>query len=326
MSARAATLPAASGYRVYAALKNPILAKTFIARYYPTTVTGQITSQSIVPAEIKTEGDQVIFREKPQAEIFKYQKNQDLEVSQLNSASTVMTIDRSYYFNLKLDRVDEKQIPDIRQWVNDFIEDAKQKLAERTDFELQSELPHQVDCHNKGPSAGRRTGAFNLGTIGAPVTVTKDNIPDFLGRLKAVIGEQNVNTNDLYVILPQSVQVLFWANPILANAGVSGNGKSIILTNGESIPNILGFNIIFSNTTPVYTDPTTGQMTFTVLAGRKDATGFVAQLNDQEVIDKDPRSFSKYWRGLTLYGFKLLAPKETAVGYVTFQFDTTSGT
>lgn len=328
-SARPATLPAASGYRVYAALKNPILARTFIARYYPTTVTGRITSSDIVPSEIKQHGDQVIFRGKPEAEIFKYQKNQDLEVSQLNTTSMVMTIDRAYYFNLKLDRVDEKQIPDVRQWVNAFIEDATQKLAQVTDYELQVELPHQVDCHNKGPNAGVRTGAFNLGTLGAPVVVTKDNIPDVLGRLAAVIGEQNVTGgggSGLYFILPTSAKPLFWANPILANACASGMSKSIILTNGEAIPSILGFDLIFSNTTPIYTDPQTGEQTFTLLAGRKDATGFVAQLNDQEVIDKDPRSFSKYWRGLTLYGFKLLDPKAVAVLYATFQFDTAAGT
>lgn len=325
MPARAATLPAASGYRVYAALKNPILARTLIARYYPTTVTGRITSSDIVPAEIKQHGDQVVFRERPTAEIFKYQKNQDLEVSQLNTASTVMTIDRAYYFNLKLDKVDEKQIPDIRMWVNEFIEDATQKLAQVTDYELQVELPHQVDCHNKGPNAGVRTGAFNLGTVGAPVVINKDNIPDVLGRVAAVIAEQNVTGgggSGLYFILPTSAKPLFWANPILANACASGLSKSIILTNGETIPAILGFDIIFSNTTPIYTDPTTGQQTFTLLAGRKQATGFVAQLNEQQVVDQDARSFSKYWRGLTLYGFKLLQPKEVAVLYATFQFNT----
>lgn len=324
MPARAATLPAASGYRVYAALKSPILAKAFIARYYPTTVTGRISSNSIVPSEIRQHGDQVIFREKPTSEIFPYQKNQDLEVSQLNTASSIMTIDRAYYYNLKLDKVDEKQIPDVRQWVNDFIEDAREKLAQVTDLAMQTELPHQADCRNKGPNAGARTGAFNLGTIGAPVTVNKDNIPDILGRLKAVLAEQNIGEGSFYVILPSTAKVLFWANPILANACASGNSKSIILTNGESIPDILGFDIIFSNTTPIYTDPVTGEMTFTLLAGRKDATGFVMQLNDTEVIDKDPRSFSKYWRGLTLWGFKLLLPKEVAVLYATFQFDTTA--
>lgn len=324
MPARAATLPAASGYRVYAALKSPILAKAFIARYYPTTVTGRISSNSIVPSEIRQHGDQVIFREKPTAEIFPYQKNQDLEVSQLNTASSIMTIDRAYYYNLKLDKVDEKQIPDVRQWVNDFIEDAREKLAQVTDLAMQTELPHQADCRNKGPNAGARTGAFNLGTIGAPVTINKENLPDILGRLKAVLAEQNIGEGDFYVILPSTAKVLFWANPILANACASGNSKSIILTNGESIPDILGFDIIFSNTTPIYTDPVTGEMTFTLLAGRKDATGFVLQLNDTEVIDKDPRSFSKYWRGLTLWGFKLLLPKEVAVLYATFQFDTTA--
>lgn len=313
-------VPAASGYRLYSALQSPIFAKSLISRYYPSTVSGQITCQDIVPSEIKNQGDTVVFRRAPVAEIFDYQKNQDLEVSQLNTRPDIMTIDRAKYYNLKLDEIDEKQIGDIRTWVSEFRDSAVNLMAQQIDYELFTELPHQVDCHNKGPRAGARTGIWDLGTQGAPVTLNATNIHEVLGRLATVLTETNAPMKDRWIILPTAAQALFWMNPILANACASGNGKSIILSDGEMFPNILGFNIIFSNILPIYTDPVTGQQTYVILAGLGCATGFVMQLNKQEIIDKDPRSFSKYWRGLNLYGFKVLRPENLAALYATLDF------
>lgn len=316
----APTVPAASGYRVYAALKSPIFAQALIPKYYASTVTGQITSSDIVPAEIKREGDQVVFRTAPVAEVFDYQKNQDLETSQLNTSSVVMTVTRAKYYNLKLDNVDEKQIPNVRNWVSEFRDSAMKVLALRTDREILTELPHQVDCHNKGRNAGIRSGVFDLGTSGAPVTVNPNNLMEFIGRLAAVLTERQVPQSGRFLVLPSSAQPLFWANTILSNAYASGQSKSIVLTDGTMIPDLLGFKIIFSNNTPIYTDPVTGAQTYTILAGLKTATGYVMQLTKQEVITQDPRSFSSYWRGLTLYDFKVIKPEDLAVGYVTFNY------
>lgn len=318
----APTVSAASGYRVYAALKSPIFAQSLIPRYYASTVTGRLTSSDIVPAEIKREGDQVVFRVAPVAEIFDYQKNQDLEVSQLNTSPVVMTIRRAKYYNLKLDNVDEKQIPNVRTWVSEFRDSAMKKLALSTDREILTELPHQVDCHNKGRHAGIRTGAFDLGTSGAPVTVSPDNLMEVIGRIAAVLTERNVPQAGRFIVFPASAQPLFWANTVLSNAYASGQSKSIILTDGTMVPDLLGFNVIFSNNTPIYTDPTTGAQTFTILAGLKTATGYVMQLTKQEIINQDPRSFSTYWRGLTLYDFKVLKPEDLAVAYVTLSYTT----
>lgn len=321
MAAKTATLlPAASGYRLYSALESPIFAKSLVSRYYPTTISGRITCNDILPTEIKSCGNQVVFRRAPVAEIFRYQQNQDLEVSQLNTRPDIMTVDRSFYYNLKLDEITEQQTCDIRTWVSEFRDSAVQVMAQQVDYELMTEIPAQVDCHNKGIRAGIRTGQWNLGTSGAPVSVNATNLPEVLGRLAVVLNEQNAPTKDRWIILPVSAQPLFWMNPILASACMSGNGKSIILTDGEMFPNVLGFNIIFSNIMPIYTDPVTGEQTFVILAGTGCATGFVMQLNKQEIIDKDPRSFSKYWRGLNLYGHKVLRPENLAVLYATFDF------
>ena len=54
-----------------------------------------------------------------------------------------------------------------------------------------------------------------------------------------------------------------------------------------------------------------------MVAGRKDAIAFVTQLNKNRVVDNDPRSFSTYWQGLQVYGFKTIRPEALVVLYAT---------
>lgn len=312
------TLSAASGYRSYNALKTPIFARALISRFYCESIAGNITSRDVVPSELRQCGDQVIFRKAPVAELFDYTKNQDLEVSSLNTEPVIMTVNRAKYWNLKLDQVDEKQICNIQEWIREFNKSASQQLAQEIDREILTQLPLQADCFNKGRRAGKKSGAFDLGALGAPVTITQDNIVTYLTFLSAVLDEQCVPQSGRFVVFPVSAKAVFYNNPTLANACASGMGKSIVL--GGTIPDIMGFQIYFANNMPIYTDAAAGNaQTYTVVAGFKQATGFVTQLSKSEVIDKDPRSFSKYWRGLQVYDFMVMRPEMLAVLYATFQ-------
>lgn len=314
-------LPASSGYRLYAALKNPLFAQRLITRYYPTTISGNITTSDVIDPRIKQQGDTVIFRRTPVAELFEYQKNQDLEVSQLNTEPDQMVIDRAFYFNVKLDRVDEKQIPDVRNWVSEFIDDALEKQAQKIDSILFREMPWQVHCQNKGAHAGATDGSINLGTAGSPVSLTKANILEFIQMMAVVLDQANVPANGRFLVLPTYARLLLAGNEVLSNACASGLSKSAQLMAGSQWPNeIGGFRLYFSNVMPRYYDQVAAKQTYIILAGLKDATGFVTQLSDQEVIDKDPRSFSKYWRGLNLWGFKVMRPEALAAAYVTIDY------
>lgn len=314
-------LPASSGYRLYAALKNPLFAQRLITRYYPKTISGNITTSDVIDNRIKNQGDTVIFRRTPRAEIFEYQRNQDLEVSQLNTEPDQMVIDRAFYFNVKLDRVDEKQIPDVNDWIKGFIDDALEKQAQRIDSTLFRELPWQVDCHNKGAHAGAVDGQVNLGTAGSPVALTKENILEFIQQMAVVLDQANVPTDGRYLILPTYARLLLAGNEILSHASYSGQSKSLHLMAGSQWPTeIGGFRIYFSNVMPRYYDEAASKHTYVILAGLKNATGLITQLSQQDVIDQDPRSFSKYWRGLNVWGFKTLRPEAMAAAYVNIDY------
>lgn len=318
LKGRGPVLPAASGYPQYfGALTSPVFAKGFTETFYPKTISGNITTQNIKGVNVRDVGDEIIFRTEPEAEIFKYTKNQDLEHSHLESKTYSMTIGKARYFNLKLDEVDEALIPNIKEFLMAFQNSAQRKLAQLLDYELLSTIPLEAHACNKGRNAGVRSHGYDLGAAGAPVKLTAQNIAIYLGYLRSTLLEQNVDPSSMYVVLPTEAQVLFYSNPILMNACASGQGKSILFM--EKIPNLMGMDIYFSNMMPQYSD-TTGVTAYTIIAGKKEATGFIQKLTKTDII-KDTRSFGKMWRGLNIYDFKVLTPEAVTVLYASINID-----
>ena len=196
-------LAAASGYpQLVSALTKPVYAAGFLKRFNRMTVSGLITSQDIVPKEIRTKGDEVVFRRAPEAEVFEYIKNTELEVSTFDTSLITMNVNRALYTNIKLDKLDSRRIDELPALLKEYQADVTQKLAERIDTEVLTEVPLAAAACNRGRKAGRRSHAFDFGAAGAPVVLTKDNIVRYLSQMRTILAEQNVDTNGLYVVLP----------------------------------------------------------------------------------------------------------------------------
>lgn len=319
-----APLPASSGYPNYGNLIYPWFARDFITRFYPNTIAGLITQRDIVPTEITDTGNRVVFRRTPVAKVREYRKNEDLRADRLNTVTSEMFINRAKYFNVKLDEVDLTQIQDVQRWIDAYQYDAQERIGMDIDVELFLRMLSEAHPANKGTCAGARTGNYNLGTGGAPVTLTAANILVKLNEANVVLSEANVPQEDRFIVLPTETQSLFTSNQILAQAYASGYDRSLQLMGGQALGSpIAGFaDVYFSNLIPRMWDETAQQFCVPILFGRKDATGFVAQLSKNQIIDQDPRAFATYWRGLFIYGMKVLRPE--AVGAMYAYVDLTS--
>lgn len=306
-------MQSAIGYQVWNMLNQPFFADRMMTRTYADTIAGAITSQDVIPTELKKCGSQVIFRKKPEGEIFDYQKNQDLSFSELTTETITMTIGRAKYWNLKLDELDIAQVCDIKKWVNWFLDDCAEKLRQKIDQEILNYVPRKADAYNKGARAGKISGAYNLGTMGNPVELNAQNLITHLTNLSAVLNEQMVPRQGRFIVLPPVAETLFYRNDFLNNANISGLAKAVVLT--QNVPEIMGFKTYFTPNMPLMHDPLANKTTYMVLAGLKDATGFVTQLTKQKHIDQAERSFSEYWRGLQVYDFEVLEPHKLAVLY-----------
>ena len=315
MSSLPGTMPSASGYRSLGVLNSPVFAKSLVTRFYCEAVSGNITDQSIVPTELKQSGDTVIFRRDPKPEIFDYVKNQDLSVSELNTDPITMVVKRAKYWNLKLDQVDLKQITNIREFVDKFQANAVQEMAQRVDKEVLAHIPAEADCFNKGANAGKNSRGYNLGFAGAAVALNTNTLMQVMSYVMGTLAEQCASgAGETYIVLPQQAKTLFFNNPILTSALLSGNSKSIVL--GGTVPaSIMGINIYFSPNVLTHTEGS--GVAYSIPFGHKTATGFVTQLMKQQEIKDDPRSFSEYWRALSLYDFKVIRPELVGNLYAT---------
>jgi hypothetical protein len=310
----AGTTPAASGYRVLGVLNSPIFSKTLIHRFYCSTVSGNITDQSFIPKELYQCGDTVIWRRDPKPEIFDYVKNQDLDVSELNSQPVEMHVNRAKYWNLKLDEVDLKQVCNIKEWVGRFQENAVTELGLQIDQEILCHIPASADCFNKGANAGKRTRSYNLGYMGAPVNFNANSIMTLLSRATGTLMEQCAS-GEAYIVLPLEAKAIFMNNPLLQSVCMTGLNNSIVL-NGSIPKSLMGINVFFSANLCRHREGT--GIAYSIPFGYKTATAMITQLTKREHITQDPRSFSEYWRGLQLYDFKVIRPELVGSMYATF--------
>ena len=317
------TMQSASGYRVYQFLNSPLFAKEMIHRTYHDTVTGVITSHSVVPSEIRDVGDQITFRKAPVGEIFNYQKNQPLEFSELNTETVTMVINRAKYWNLKLDEIDVKQIQNIKTWVNEFIVNCQEQLKQQIDFEVLDYVPRKADPFNRGSRAGKVSGMYDLGMYGRPIHLDGENFLQYIGFLAAVLDEAQCPMRGRYLVLPGSARTLFLQNKWLNDMSQTGN-KPVMLA--ETTPSIAGFKIYFSHNMPSYVDPNhKDKRAHLIVAGLDTATGFVTQMTKQQHIDQVETSFAQYWRGLQVYDFEVIRPEHIATLYATVNFNKPAG-
>lgn len=310
---RPSALPSSIGYQVLTALNQPFFGTMMMMRTYADTICGNITSQEVVPTELKKCGSVAIFRRKPEGEIFDLIKNQPLEVSQINTSTVTMVIKRAKYWNLKLDEIDITQTCDIEKWVRWFLDDCAEKLRQAIDAEILDYIPRKAHAFNKGLKAGRTSGTFNLGAMGAPVQLTADSLIEHLTNLAAVLNEQLVPRKGRYIVLPPVAETLFYRNKLLNDAAASGQSKAVVLS--QNVPEIMGFKVYFSPNMPIMYDPIAQKNTYMIVAGLKEATGFVTQLTKQQHIDQVSTAFEEYWRGMQIYDFEVLEPEKLAVLY-----------
>jgi hypothetical protein len=306
-------LPSASGYNVYGFLKSPVFAKGFISYFYPKSLVAQISETNFEGTSFK-EGSEIVFKRAPRAELFSYRKNQELEVSSMDTTPITMTIKRGSYFNVKLDIVDKMQIDEIMKALELFKQDASEKLAIEIDRKMIDTMLREAAPCNKGNSAGIRTGRYNLGVGGAPVALSGANVMKMIRTLSLVLDEQNLPKSGRFIILPPEATLAF-DETILNNTCASGLNKALILTEAYNIPQLAGFTVYFSSNMPSYAE--NGQIAYPIIAGLKGATGYVMQLEKMQHIDQDSRSFSEYWRGLWIYDWKVIRPEMLAAAYVT---------
>lgn len=278
------------------------------AKFYDTTVFGAIANTDY-QGEISGLGDKVIIRQRPTLTIRPYAKGQNLEIEHPDSDVLNLLIDKADYFNAALDDIDELQgdVKLMDAWMSDATEQHKQVI----DRAILGSIYLDVAATNQGATAGADSAAFNLGATGAPVSLTKDNILDYVVDMMTVLEEAKIPLSDISLVMPP------WATGLLKKSDIrnasfadNGTGNNPVLRNGR-VGMIDNATIYSSQHLSRVTD--TG-LVFRILALHKSALTFASQMTKMETI-KSERTFAMLLRGLQVYGFEVLKPEAMVMLY-----------
>lgn len=285
-----------------------IWSSKLVEKYYDTTVLSQISNTNY-EGEIRNQGDLVKIRTVPTLDIHEYKSGQTLINQRPEAPNIELLIDKGFYWSTILDDVQEKQ-SDMDQ-MNIWATDAAEQLKTRLDTRVLSSIVPDFSSLNMGATAGKITQGIDLGTTGAPITLTKTNVIDNILYLGQVLDEQNVPETGRFLVLP------FWATTLLKgsdikDASLAGDSTSVLRSG------MLGmldrFTLFNSNLLPHYTDG--ANRCAYIIAGHKDGLTFATQLTKTETLRAES-TFGEIMRGLMVYGYKVIKPEAMAALYAT---------
>lgn len=279
-----------------------IWASKLIVNFYDATVLSAI-SNTDYEGEIKNMGDTVNIRTTPELNIRSYEKGMNLQVERPDKPKIQLIIDQGEYFAAVEDDVDKIQA-DI-DLLNTWSRDASERMKIKIDSNVIPGSLSGVAAANQGATAGRLSAAYNLGTSGSPVTLTRTNVLDYIVDVGTVLDEANCPEQDRYMVIPAWMAGMIKKSD-LKDASLTGDSVTP-LRNGR-LGMIDRFTLYLSHN--LYKSGTT----FGVLAGHKMGLTFASQMTQMETI-RSETTFGTIIRGLQVYGYKVVKPEALSILY-----------
>lgn len=288
--------------------------------------------------EIAAFGDSVKIIKEPEITVSSYARGQVLNSQDLEDSDFTLVIDRSNYFQFRMDDIEEAH--SHVNWMDMAKDRAAYRLKDVYDADLLGYMSgyeknasgvwvarsaavgtkaestadadellaaHKLDREMWGGAAGDSIAIGTSGTYDAtPLAV--------LNRMNRLLDVKNVDKDNRWVVVdPVFLEKLMDEDSKFMNHDYQA---SEALANGKiSSAKIRGFTMYSSNNLPFLgtgpgTADTNGSATNfgIIVAGHKSAVATAEQINKTEAF-RDPTSFGDIVRGLHLYGRKILRPE-----------------
>jgi hypothetical protein len=291
-----------------------------IEKFYAATVLAAI-SNTAYEGEISGQGDKVHIRTKPTIAIRDYLVGGDLSVDRPASNIVDLSIDKAKYFNTILDDIMKVQ-SDINL-MSIWSDDAAQQMKIIIDTDVLAGIINQSSALNRGLTAGAISAVINLGaTVTTPLTVVPNlasppvagtvTILEVMMRLGQALDEQNIPEDGRWIVMPA------WASAMvkkseLRQAYLSGDSVSM-LRNGQ-LGMVDRFMVYTSNLLPHGTAVGLAASEWVIYAGHAHGLTFASQMTNVETL-RSERTFGQLFRGLQVYGYKVIDGKALAQAIV----------
>lgn len=272
-------------------------------------------AKSVVPAIMNTDyekdfaqGDTIQINREFKGTVKGLGINQKIENESVEITSTTFEISKACYVSVSLDKIQEKQ--SSSNLMDVWSQHTGKQFALYQDKQVLSDV--HVDAHidNVGITAGAQSHAFNLGTTGAPFSLTPGNILNKLADVRSVLMEQHVD-GEMWICLP--VVFINMLEKAMTDKGVFDYASDTFAHGLATKRPIRGLKVYQTDQLFPVIDGT--DRCYNLIAGTKRAITF-AKTIDMVEEGKSEDSFSRWKRQAMVYDYKTLVPEELVNFYV----------
>lgn len=298
--------------------KGAIYAGTIIDRNVESDLISAVSNTSVL-SELTKCGQIVEFSKPPRIGGWRpYELNQDMIMDEPTSDKFCLTVCKRAYKSIKIDKETIRRMCDAwDDYEQGFLDDAWTQLSALWHLELLTGMQIAPSHRNVGATAGRH-GNINLGTIGAPVHLTKDNLVNFYDRLATIFDiNGRMYDGDMFVIVPRAMNTLLLETMFAKQ--MCCNTQESVLFKGVIASNILGFRVIQSDRLRPTIDPATKRLVYPIIAGWDKAFAFTGDIIDAEIRHAPGNNWGVVYNMMSIYGGGAIYPEALAKAYVTFE-------
>lgn len=298
---------ALKGY--YPQMYSPVLKE----KLHDNTIITRLTNRQF-EGKFKNRGDTIIIRKTPGITINEYKDGGTVTYEDPEADTDKYVIDRAKYYAFRIKDI-EKSLSDINNFAETWTNEGSKALADSIETEFFTTAATWADTHNAGPTAGAKSGGYNLGTAEKPLYVYKTPAdaaaatPDTTGSGKAAIVDAIANAGGClaeqtggkngrpWIVIPVCAAVRIQTSEFKA-ADIDGTGRSMLREGVEKIGNFAGFDVYQSNFLP-YSSTTHA---FTCLFGDTGAITYCDEISKSEMM-RSETTFATLHRSLLVYDF-----------------------
>jgi hypothetical protein len=221
-----------------------------------------------------------------------YTDGTDMTVSDVTSTDDTLVLDQQRSFLIHLERTELKKSK------------APEKIVKAYGDQGIYELGQDIESHILTTMASEVSSGNILGTTGAPITLTKDNVEDYMLELGLLLDEDNIPSNGRVYVVDAATGTLMKKAQILRETAM---GDEVLKTGKIGIFN--GSEVVQNN------NITTTSGYRNIFHYHKDKFFDIAvriNPNDIEIFQLEKR-FGKSIKGLALYGSNSFHPTAGAM-------------
>jgi len=281
-----------------------IFSKDVIGLLKNKAVVDEVTNTEFA-GEIANFGDSVRIIKQPLVTVTStYTRGMKLTSQDLDDDDTTLSVDQGHAYQFQMDDVERKH---SHVSFTDMAADA-----------AAYSLLQAYEQNVFGLMEDEATTTAGTGTAASPVAIGYQSTDaftpyDLLNRLNRLLNEARVPAEGRYIVAaPRFYEELAREDGKLIEAQITGDGKSMARDPRVAMRPLAGFSMYMSNNAP--TDSSSNAV---ILAGHKAACAVAKNIVQSEVI-RSPDSFADVYRGLMIYGRKVLRPEMLYAAHVTY--------